>query len=205
MSRETLGMKSKKRKPPDTRNLLLVSARATFHEKGYPATRVSDICAGAGVSHGTFYTYFKNKEDIFEALLKEMLDDISAYARRVWTRDDIRLGIEETIRGFLEVYAQHRDLMASARHLTAVDTRFMEIYRKGREQLFAKIMREIEYSSAQGLCRKTDPYLASRILGSMLEQFAYTLLVENPELDREKGLSVLTELWFGALGYKKQE
>jgi AcrR family transcriptional regulator len=54
-----------------TKRELLGAALEVFVEKGYPATAISDIVREAGVTQGTFYLYFKNKEDIFSVLLKE--------------------------------------------------------------------------------------------------------------------------------------
>jgi len=50
---------------------LLGAALHVFSEKGYPAATIADIVAAAGVTQGTFYLYYKNKADIFSALLKE--------------------------------------------------------------------------------------------------------------------------------------
>jgi AcrR family transcriptional regulator len=54
-----------------TRRELLGAALAVFVEKGYPAATISDIVGAAGVTQGTFYLYFKNKADIFSAILQE--------------------------------------------------------------------------------------------------------------------------------------
>lgn len=54
-----------------TKRELLGAALEVFVEKGYPGTAISDIVRTAGVTQGTFYLYFKNKQDIFAALLKE--------------------------------------------------------------------------------------------------------------------------------------
>lgn len=50
-----------------------VSAAALelFVEKGFAATRLDDIAARAGVSKGTLYLYFDNKEALFEAVIRE--------------------------------------------------------------------------------------------------------------------------------------
>ncbi|WP_344836637.1 helix-turn-helix domain-containing protein [Nonomuraea dietziae] len=48
-----------------TRAALLEAGREAFEEQGYDAVRVDDVCARAGVSHGTFYTYFDSKESLF--------------------------------------------------------------------------------------------------------------------------------------------
>ena len=54
-----------------TRARLLTAAREAFSELGYPDTRVADVVARAGTSHGTFYTYFDDKKDVLFALTDE--------------------------------------------------------------------------------------------------------------------------------------
>jgi AcrR family transcriptional regulator len=47
---------------------LLASGRDVFVDRGYHATRVDDLVAAAGVSHGAFYRYFRNKEQLARIL-----------------------------------------------------------------------------------------------------------------------------------------
>src|SRR5689334_7924746 len=56
---------------------LLEAGLAEFDEKGFQAVRVDDIVRRAQISHGTFYLYFSNKEDLFKALLKDAVDDMA--------------------------------------------------------------------------------------------------------------------------------
>jgi AcrR family transcriptional regulator len=51
-----------------TRALLIETGHKVFAEKGYYATRVADVVAAAGVSHGVFYRYFDNKTQLFRIL-----------------------------------------------------------------------------------------------------------------------------------------
>jgi AcrR family transcriptional regulator len=51
---------------------LLRAAEALFTAKGYGATRISDICAAAGVAKGLFYWYFPTKESLFAELVRTM-------------------------------------------------------------------------------------------------------------------------------------
>jgi AcrR family transcriptional regulator len=55
----------------EKRKLILETAAAILAQKGYHQTAVKDITDGAGISVGTFYLYFKNKEDLFEKLYDE--------------------------------------------------------------------------------------------------------------------------------------
>jgi TetR/AcrR family transcriptional regulator len=57
----------KERRPAE----LLAAALDSFVEHGYAATRLDDIAARAGVSKGTLYLYFANKEELFKALVRE--------------------------------------------------------------------------------------------------------------------------------------
>lgn len=50
---------------------LIASALELFVEKGYAGTRLEDVAGRAGVSKGTLYLYFQNKEDLFKAVVQE--------------------------------------------------------------------------------------------------------------------------------------
>ena len=50
---------------------LLDAALDLFVEKGYAATRSEEVAARAGVSKGTLYLYFENKEELFKAVVRE--------------------------------------------------------------------------------------------------------------------------------------
>lgn len=50
---------------------LLAAALDLFVERGYAATRLDDVAAQAGVSKGTLYLYFTNKEELFKAVVRE--------------------------------------------------------------------------------------------------------------------------------------
>ncbi len=47
---------------------LVATGRDVFLERGFHSTRVDDLVAAAGVSHGAFYRYFKNKEELARIL-----------------------------------------------------------------------------------------------------------------------------------------
>jgi AcrR family transcriptional regulator len=53
---------------------LLAAALDVFSEKGFAAARIEDIADRAGVGKGTIYLYFRTKESLFEAVIREGLD-----------------------------------------------------------------------------------------------------------------------------------
>src|ERR1041385_4661937 len=53
------------------RRQIIEGAREVFLTQGVDAASMNDIARKAGVSKGTLYVYFKNKEDLFEAITEE--------------------------------------------------------------------------------------------------------------------------------------
>ena len=66
--------------PPGTRALdaLLASAHDVFVERGYHNTRIDDLAAAAGVSHGAFYRHFKGKDELARILTAHALQSVGA-------------------------------------------------------------------------------------------------------------------------------
>jgi AcrR family transcriptional regulator len=52
---------------------LIAAALELFVDKGYSGTRLEDVAARAGVSKGTLYLYFENKEELFKAVVRESI------------------------------------------------------------------------------------------------------------------------------------
>lgn len=50
---------------------LLAAALDLFVERGFASTRLEDVAKRAGVSKGTLYLYFTNKEELFKAVVRE--------------------------------------------------------------------------------------------------------------------------------------
>jgi len=61
-----------------TMRKLLDAAMVVFARRGYHAARVDDIVKVARTSHGTFYLYFSNKEDLLRALVGEAGEVVGA-------------------------------------------------------------------------------------------------------------------------------
>jgi len=69
---QTTPPRNKRRKEARPQEILQ-AALQLFVEKGYAATKIEDIARAAGVTRGTPYLYFANKEELFKALIREML------------------------------------------------------------------------------------------------------------------------------------
>jgi AcrR family transcriptional regulator len=89
-----------RRQGVETRAKLLDAAVPALAENGYHATRVDDIVRLAGVSHGTFYLYFTNKEDLFRTLAERCADEADALAESLGVVEGGAAGVA-TLRAWL--------------------------------------------------------------------------------------------------------
>lgn len=82
---------------------LLEAGLEVFAEKGYRQARVDDICHQAGVSHGTFYLYFANKAECFDALARDVGDEMRGLVARLGPVGAGAAGFRE-LRAWLESF-----------------------------------------------------------------------------------------------------
>lgn len=61
------------RRPEARREEILRAALQSFVERGFAATRLDDVGARAGVSKGTVYLYFSNKEELFRSAVRDSI------------------------------------------------------------------------------------------------------------------------------------
>ena len=69
-------MTNRQRAALETRRKLMEAAKTIICDKGLVNTSIEEITRACGVSSGTFYTYFKRKEDVVFALSREMYQEI---------------------------------------------------------------------------------------------------------------------------------
>ncbi|WP_435924216.1 TetR/AcrR family transcriptional regulator [Paenibacillus sp. DYY-L-2] len=60
--------------PEERRNEILDTAEQLFMSKGYDKTTIHDILSEIGIAKGTFYHYFKSKEEVLDAIVMRIVD-----------------------------------------------------------------------------------------------------------------------------------
>ena len=77
-----------------TRTRLVDVARGLFAKQGLENTTMNDIAVASGKGRRTLYTYFKNKEDIYFAVIETELEHLSAQLSEVANK---RMDLEEKL------------------------------------------------------------------------------------------------------------
>ena len=69
-------MKVRQRRAQETRAKIVAAAEKLISERGFDAVQIIDITNEAGVGKGSFYTYFKRKEDVVAEIAHARFEDI---------------------------------------------------------------------------------------------------------------------------------
>jgi AcrR family transcriptional regulator len=91
---------------------LLAAARKVFAEKGLGEATARDIVRETDLASGTFYNYFRDKEEVFRALLSEFEERVrdATLPTRRDTSSPLEVRIEEGARAFFQVVADDAEL-----------------------------------------------------------------------------------------------
>jgi AcrR family transcriptional regulator len=185
-----------------TRAALVRSARKLFERRGYLETTVAEITKRAGVAHGTFYTYFDSKEEIFSEAVDDMIRDFQATARaQPLVHEGIAGRIERANRGYLRAYRRNAAMMAILEQVATFNAELREVRRAARRQWVDRSVAAFTAWREMGLVAPSiDPYYAASCLGSMVDRSAYVWLVLGEPYDEDLATVQLTELYCRALG-----
>jgi AcrR family transcriptional regulator len=189
-------------KAKQTRERIRRAAEVVFIRDGYLDARIADIAQEAGVAHGSFYTYFDSKEDVFRdvatEVVKEMYRSLDQAASEEHAPGLIRAGNEL----FIDLYERHASMLALIEQVAT----FSEEFREMRLGLRHRLVRRAEHSIARlATAGETqigtlDRGVLANALAGMVENFAYAWFILGEPFDRESALDTLDEIWLRALG-----
>src|SRR5436309_9490612 len=67
---------SRKIRGAERRDAILSAALDEFSTRGFEAARLDDVARRAGIAKGTIYLYFRDKESLFQELIRTMLTPV---------------------------------------------------------------------------------------------------------------------------------
>ncbi|GGG01688.1 TetR family transcriptional regulator [Paenibacillus albidus] len=101
------------KEPEERRNEILDTAELLFFSKGYTKTTINDMLQAIGIAKGTFYYYFKSKEEVMDAVVQRIIEAGVAAAKQIAM--DPKLTVHEKLLRI--VMAQKPDAAGRKSHL----------------------------------------------------------------------------------------
>ena len=95
-----------RRRKEDRPQEIIAAAFAAFAENGYTATRVDEVAKRAGVSKGLMYLYFKTKDELFKAVVRNVV--VRRVDALIADVEETELSSEDYLRGPRQRTTAHR-------------------------------------------------------------------------------------------------
>lgn len=188
-----------------TREKLLQAARAVFEERGYAGTRMADIARAAGVSHGTTYTWFADKEAVLRAIVDDLLAEVYAALALADDVPDPEQRMLEANRRYLAAYRSHGRMLEVLEEAAMADPRYRDALSGIRRDHVGRVSRDIARLQKAGVAATdVDPHLSAAALCAMVEGFGrhWYGRGEGEGSDDDLAVTTLTTLWARGLGIR---
>jgi AcrR family transcriptional regulator len=147
-----------------TRTRLLEAAEQAFTDLGYHAASIVKIAEAAGVAPGTFYLYFRGKQDIFDELVKDLNGRVRRAMADAASRGQTRTEAERLgFQAFFRFTAEHPGLYRVIRQAEFVSPRALHFH---YDRIVAGYAGGLEEAMARGEIATGDPeVLAWALMG----------------------------------------
>ncbi len=167
----------RKRQILRNRTVILRSARELFHKKGFYGTTMEDIAQHSGFDRRTIYNHFKNKEDVFAALISSILTDIDAVFNDVSAEIGSPLDkLRGLVLSLLDLYIDNSQLLnifmseyetneiKKRQHLSVYTLKNISAYKK----IEARLVAMIKDAQEVNLVVNVHPYILAGMLNELI-------------------------------------
>jgi AcrR family transcriptional regulator len=176
--------------------VLIEVARRLFVANGFHATGISDLVAAAGMTRGALYHHFRDKEQLFEAVFRQVADELQAaagasvaeLAAEPWRQ------LQEGLLSYLSLVADSREVQ----RVLLLDGPVVFGWEKWRqiqsEFTFAQLMTSLDRLIGNGvMARQPTRPLANLILAALNDAAMSIAHAQDPIAERKAaGAALLT-------------
>lgn len=192
-----------------TREKIITASLDLFSKKGFDAVSVRDIAGAVGIKESSLYNHFKNKQDIFDTILKEYSNRWDAIFNNLQlTGDDMQFAVDSrTIEMYKnmtnENFAQIAGTIFDYYMTDEINVKFrrMLTIEQYRNENIAKLFRKISFDDSieyqaqlfdalikSGCVIEVDPYILAIEFFSPIFLIFYKYDNKNEELQNAKKL-----------------
>jgi AcrR family transcriptional regulator len=165
-----------------------------FAERGYHQSRVDDIVRAARTSHGTFYLYFANKEDLLRTLAVDCALEMEALADAVGEIDATDEGFDrlrEFLRLFVTTYRRYGVVIRAWMEDQVSDREVDRLGVRAFTHIAAALMTRMDES---GAVQPVDSTASVAALMALLERFSYAISSRDLGFDDDEMFTSLTRV-----------
>lgn len=193
----------RKRQILRNRTVILRSARELFHKKGFYGTTMEDIAQHSGFDRRTIYNHFKNKEDVFAALISSILTDIDAVFNNISDEKGSPLDkLRGLVLSLLDLYIDNSQLLnifmseyekneiKKRQHLSVYTLKNISAYKK----IEARLVAMIKDAQEVNLVVNVHPYILAGMLNELILRSVIVLHTQKNAIRKKDIIHDIFEL-----------
>ncbi|WP_189716367.1 TetR/AcrR family transcriptional regulator [Streptomyces phaeofaciens] len=187
-----------------TREGLIVAGREILERQGWPGFTPEAVAQVAGVSYGTFYTYFESKEDLLHSVLRSVAGEMfTSSLVPPDTTDDPYTRLVESNRRYLRAWDRAAKVVRIVEQGAVADEGLRQMVLEIRELYVSRSTEGIRRLQEAGLANPgLEPRLTAIALGSMVEQVGHVIDTLAEAYDEDAVVDHLSRLWAAAIGLR---
>lgn len=173
-----------------TRAAILDASRTLFLERGFAGTPINAITEACGISRAGFYTYFKDKREIFNVLGKTAYHDVLAViaewadAREPFGPEDIRAWVGH----YFDYMDDHGAFVLASAHSAPDDNEFRNSRNRMETRASWKLGQAIAGNSAH------SPDVIGVAVMGLLDRAWHTVHRQTVAIDPDEMIAVVAEM-----------
>jgi len=180
----------------ERKNELLDTAQELFFTKGYKQTSIESIIKKVGVAKGTFYYYFKSKEDLLDKLVKRMTSKIQSEVKKITEKTDLNalIKLNEAYIATRKIKLENIELIKLYLKVLYKDENIIlrhKIYMSNIELLVPEFAKIINQGVEEKIFNTPFPHKAARLIFELAQILGDSIaklfleIDENPEIIEE--------------------
>lgn len=176
-----------------TRSAILDASRRLFLERGYSGTPINAITAACGISRAGFYTYFKDKREIFNVLGETAYHDVLAVIA-AWADAERAFGVVDVqtwVHQYFDYMDHHGAFVLASAHSAPDD----DAFRVSSNRMLTRASWKLGQAIAGGGAHSPD-VIGVAVMG-LLDRAWHTVHRQTVAVDRDEMVAVVAEMIVG--------
>jgi TetR/AcrR family transcriptional regulator len=185
----------------DRRQLILEAASKSFTLFGYKATTMDQVAKLANVGKGTIYTFFKNKEELFDEIIKGLIKEMKAAAEEAYDeKKTFHENVHRSLMKILEFRKEHQLTIKLFQEEKEIGTPAVSEVIHNLEKVILNFIRgRVIQAINRGDIKDCDPDITAFIMLKLYVAFIFDWEKTHPPLEKEQILNLFQQYIFDGL------
>jgi AcrR family transcriptional regulator len=188
----------------DRKKWILEAASKSFALFGYKATTMDQVAKIAGVGKGTIYTFFSTKEELFDAIMMEVIREMKGIADGA-IRPEVSFfeNLQQVLNLILEFRGSHELLIKLSHEINEMGTPMaQEGMKKLETAVLSFLEKKVQEAIGRQELRPCDPQIAAFAMLKLYVSFVYDWDRNHEPLTKEKISELFRMFLFEGLAVK---